>query len=108
MCDIRRYTPIIRHFFPHLSKFWLKLFDLRYLNKEVENFFLTMIKKIIKLRENTPENRNDLLDLLLTLRTKSTDGCIDLNGNEIQESENSKNDTGNYHASFCSAEFFYE
>ncbi|XP_065225686.1 cytochrome P450 6a9-like [Planococcus citri] len=76
-----RYQPIIRHFFPALKKFWIKIFNLRYIDKEVETFFSNIIHEAIKLREKSQTTKNDLMDSLLALRNDNVDDCANLKMN---------------------------
>jgi cytochrome P450 len=60
--------------FPSLSKIW----KFRFVSKEIENFFVDLMKQALELREKTKINRDDYLAHLITLRNKKQISELDI------------------------------
>ncbi|XP_065214552.1 probable cytochrome P450 6a13 [Planococcus citri] len=68
-----RYRSIIRTLFPDIPKKIIEFFNLRFIDRKVEDFFYSIVENTIKHREENKITRYDFIDLLLSLKNQTMD-----------------------------------
>uniref|UniRef100_A0AAT9UVC6 Cytochrome P450 6PZ27 n=1 Tax=Maconellicoccus hirsutus TaxID=177089 RepID=A0AAT9UVC6_MACHI len=63
-----RFKALLLSTIPEIPKQLIKLFNLRFIDREVEEFLMSIVENTVKYREDNKVSRNDFIDLLLSLK----------------------------------------
>ncbi|XP_065207952.1 probable cytochrome P450 6a13 [Planococcus citri] len=85
-----RFKTIFRHAIPHPPKLLLKMFKLSYMDEEVQDFFMTTMRKAINLRKRSLNPRNDLVTILLFNKNRHISENPDLDQEKMSNGEHNE------------------
>nr|QCY41337.1 cytochrome P450 6PZ5 [Phenacoccus solenopsis] len=66
-----RWQTMLRMFFPNIPNNFIKIFGLRFFEREVSEYFTNIVKDAVKHREQNNITRGDFLDLLIALKNNT-------------------------------------
>ncbi|XP_065206746.1 uncharacterized protein LOC135836078 [Planococcus citri] len=66
-----RYKALLLSAYPDMPRKLMKWFDLRFVDKEVEDFLMSIVESTVQYREENKVSRHDFIDLLLSLKNET-------------------------------------